>query len=168
MAVLIGMSGEVKGARFEINKDRLVLGRNAGCDIVLQDNSVSSQHCYVGRRGSGYVIHDLNSTNGTRVNAQVVSEAELLPKQVIQIGATEFLFDADPSEIPLPGQAASTQVVVESDQTSSFPPKSFSSVSPFGSRRRENYKLWPIFFGIIGLVVLAGLAYLIFKLYSWM
>ena len=67
MALLIGMSGPVKGQTFALNKDRTILGRNASNDIVVADEAVSSQHCYIARRGDRYVLRDLNSTNGTIV-----------------------------------------------------------------------------------------------------
>ena len=164
MAVLIGISGEIKGARFEITKARMVLGRQSNCDIMLKDNAVSSQHCYIGRRGDRYVLHDLNSTNGTRLNSQRMTEAELIPKQVIQLGSTELMFDAAPSEIPPPAQASSTQIVVDSEPATVVAPKSFSSVSPFGTRRRENRGLWLTIFIVVGLLALAGLVYFLRKL----
>jgi len=164
VAVLIGISGEIKGTRFEITKDRLVLGRHLNCDIILKDNAVSSQHCYIARRGNCYVLHDLNSTNGTRLNSQRVAEVELTPKQVIQLGSTELMFDVSSSEPPPPAQSSSTQVVIDSDPPPVVAPKSFSSVSPFGARQRDNRGLWLTILIVVGLLALAGLVYFLRKL----
>ncbi len=156
MAVLIGRSGEIQGTRFEITKDRVVLGRNATCDIVLKDHTVSSQHCYIARRGDQYLLHDLNSTNGTQVNGQRISEAVLEPQQVVQVGGVELVFETSPSDAPPLEASASTQVVIDSAPATVTTPKSFASVSPFGARRRDNRALWLTLFIIIGLLALVG------------
>ena len=160
MAFLVGLSGEIKGTTFEITKDRIVLGRHANCDIVVNDNAVSSQHCYIARRDKRFVLHDLNSTNGTQLNAQRITESELRPKQIIQIGSTELMFDAPAleSENPSPAVLTNTQVVID-DAPPVAAPKSFSSVSPFGARRRDNRGLWLTMLIAVGLLALAGLVY---------
>ena len=165
MAFLIAMSGELKGQKFEINKERIVLGRHPNCNIIVNDNAVSSQHCYVARRGDRYVLHDLNSTNGTQLNFKRVTEAELQPKQVIQVGATELMFDAPSSEISSSVLASNTQVVID-DAPAIAAPKSFSSVSPFGARRRDNRGLWLVTFIVIGLLALAGLAFFLYAIFK--
>ena len=165
MAFLIGMSGELKGQKFEISKDRLVLGRHPNCNIIVNDGGVSSQHCYIARRGKRYVLHDLNSTNGTQLNFERITEAELAPKQIIQVGSTELMFDAPSSEIPSSVLASNTQVVVD-DAPPITAPKSFSSVSPFGARPRDNRGLWLTAFIIIGLLALAGLAFFLYALFK--
>lgn len=158
------MSGDVKGTRFDIVQDRVVLGRQATCDIVINDAAVSSQHCYIARRGDRYVLHDLNSTNGTQLNFQRIAEAELAPKQLIQLGATELLFDASPSEPAAASPSSNTQVVVDEAPPTVTAPKSFSSVSPFGARRRDHRGLWLTVFIAIGILALAGLVVFLRKL----
>src|SRR5947209_5030345 len=48
--------------------DGAVLGRVARADLVLADPTVSSEHARVSRIGRAWVVTDLGSTNGTRVN----------------------------------------------------------------------------------------------------
>jgi len=158
VAYLVGMSGEIKGTKYELSKERVVLGRNPNCDIILNDGAVSSQHCYIARRGDRYVLHDLNSTNGTQLNFERITEVELAPKQVIQVGATELMFDAPTSEIPSSVLTPVTQVVI--DEAPPVPaPKSFSSVSPFGASRKDNRGLWLAVLIGVGVLALAGLVY---------
>ncbi|MBU4199897.1 MAG: FHA domain-containing protein [Verrucomicrobia bacterium] len=159
------MSGELKGQKFEISKERIVLGRHPNCDIILNDGAASSQHCYVARRGNRYILHDLNSTNGTQLNFQRVTEAELQPKQVIQVGATELMFDAPSSEIPSSVLASNTQVVID-DAPAIAAPKSFSSVSPFGARHLDNRGLWLAAFIVTGLLALTGLAFFLYAMFQ--
>ena len=163
MAFLIGMSGELKGQKFEITQDRLVLGRHPNCNIIVNDGGVSSQHCYIARRGKRYVLHDLNSTNGTQLNFERITEAELAPKQIIQVGSTELMFDAPSSEIPSSVLASNTQVVVD-DAPPITAPKSFSSVSPFGARYKSRKGLWLALVLIFGFIVLIGMVYFCIEL----
>jgi serine phosphatase RsbU (regulator of sigma subunit) len=60
-------------ARFALAEGRTVLGRHPGCDIVLDDASVSRQHAAVTLSADGAVIEDLQSRNGTLVNGQTLT-----------------------------------------------------------------------------------------------
>ncbi|MDO9543072.1 MAG: FHA domain-containing protein [Kiritimatiellia bacterium] len=157
MASLIGMSGSVKGQKFDVNKDRTTIGRAANNDIMVQDEAVSSQHCYISRRGNSFILHDLNSTNGTTLNLQpVLTEATLQNKQVIQVGASELMFEGGPEEGVTSSIQPVTEVVVEKSPVVTAP-KSFSSVSPFGARYKSRKGLWLALVMIFGLIVLIGM-----------
>lgn len=157
MAHLMGMSGSVKGQKFEIHKDRITIGRNQVNDIVLADAAVSSQHCYVIRRGDSYMLHDLNSTNGTLLNFErITGEVELKSKHVIQIGSCEFMFNGDTEENSGASTTSITQVVVDMEKPV-INPTFFESVSPFGARKKSNRNLWLVVFAVIGLAALASL-----------
>lgn len=157
MAYLIGISGSVKGQKFEIRKDRMAIGRNQINDVVLVDEAVSSQHCYVAKRGERYILHDLNSTNGTFLNSErITDEVELKPKQLIQVGACEFMFNGDSEEDGEASMTSMTKVVVDVGRPV-ISPAFFESVSPFGTRRKTNRNLWLVVFVVIGLAALASL-----------
>lgn len=163
MAFLIGMSGSVKGQKFEINKDRTTLGRAPNNDIIVQDEAVSSQHCYISKRGARFILHDLNSTNGTMLNSQpVVGEVALQNKQVIQLGASELIFEGDGAEDLTSSIQPMTEVVVE--KSPSTVPKSFSSVSPFGARNKSRRGLWLGLVLVFGLLALIGMVYFVYIL----
>ncbi len=90
-AVLTLPSGE----RIELHEGHYVLGRHLGSDIVLNDSNVSRQHaefvCAVGE----VMVHDLGSTNGTRVNGVVISGEQLLQHgDVIGFGTATVTFEA--------------------------------------------------------------------------
>lgn len=158
MALLIGMSGPVKGQTFALNKDRTILGRNASNDIVVADEAVSSQHCYIARRGDRYVLRDLNSTNGTMLNLKRVDdEIELAPKQTIQVGSCEFLFDDQADNITSTSVVAPVTQVIVDQARPVINPTFFASVSPFGSRRKSNRLLWRLLLAGIGLAALVSL-----------
>lgn len=163
MAFLIGMTEAIKGQKFEIKRDRTTIGRNQNNNIVLNDGTISSQHCYISHTGDRYILHDLNSTNGTRVNSQLVTEAELSPKQVVQIGALELMFDGESAEFPGMTTIITSKVVINGAPVVATP-KSFLSVSPFGRRHKEDKAFWPVVIVIAGVLALIGLVLFIYKI----
>lgn len=56
-----------------VDRDALVVGRGAECDVQLPDLRVSRQHCRLERRGDQLWIEDLGSRAGTRVNGRTLS-----------------------------------------------------------------------------------------------
>ena len=52
------------------DQERIVIGRGIGADLCIPHQAVSDRHAVIERRGSGYVIIDDGSTNGTRVNGE--------------------------------------------------------------------------------------------------
>ncbi len=164
MAVLIGMSAEVKGKTFNVDRDKVTIGRNSTNLIVIEHPTVSGRHCLITHEGKRYTVTDLGSTNGTRVNSREIKECDLKPKDLLQIGSTEFLFDAEDAEVSEPLPPAQTQVEIAVGPASS--PASFGNMSPFGVRRRNNLLLWYVLIGVIGVLALvaAGIViYLLFK-----
>lgn len=63
---------------FVINKDLIKIGSSAkDNDLVLNSNVISRHHAKITRDGGNYFIEDLNSTNGTTVNGEILSYKEL-------------------------------------------------------------------------------------------
>src|SRR5207248_72932 len=62
------------GRRVSIEGEPVTIGRQAECDVVLDDTNVSRRHAEVRRQGDGYVLVDLGSTNGSKVNGAQVKE----------------------------------------------------------------------------------------------
>lgn len=81
------------GERFPIG-DSFSIGRLPGASLVLNDENVSRSHAVIERIGSAWVLRDLGSTNGTRVNGGFVQESPLNPGDRIVFGATEATFEA--------------------------------------------------------------------------
>jgi hypothetical protein len=55
-------------------KESFTIGRDASCDLVLSDMTVSRAHAGLHRRNGGWLLSDAGSTNGTRVNGWRVTE----------------------------------------------------------------------------------------------
>jgi len=61
---------------------------------VLEDTGVSRRHAELRPGADGWVVSDLGSTNGVRVNGQDIHGARLLhPGDRIELGSTEVVFD---------------------------------------------------------------------------
>jgi len=73
-----------------------VLGRSRQCDVVINDPNVSRRHAEVRREGQGYVVVDLDSTNGITVNDREVKRAALAEGDRLQLGTTGLRFENRP------------------------------------------------------------------------
>ena len=68
-------------------------GRIAGNEIVVPDTKTSRRHAVVQRQGSHFVLLDLGSTNGTRLNdRRVFKPAQLKDGDVIGVGGLRYVF----------------------------------------------------------------------------
>jgi len=82
------------GRRVEIGEQTLSVGRMPECDVALSDSNVSRKHAEIRRQGAGFVVVDLGSTNGTRVNGAQVKERLLNNGDEITVGSTRLRFEA--------------------------------------------------------------------------
>jgi diguanylate cyclase (GGDEF)-like protein len=78
---------------FPLDADELTIGREGGCQIQLEDGSVSRQHCRLVRTADGsFQIEDLGSRNGTFVNGQRLDRSvPLHDGDKIQLSSTTIL-----------------------------------------------------------------------------
>ena len=84
-------SGREAGRAIAVSTGQaLTFGRLKSCDVQLDDESVSRKHCTLHAREDFCVVADLQSANGTFVNDQRVSTAELKPGDTLRIGSTVF------------------------------------------------------------------------------
>lgn len=91
--VLEVTAGPGKGRVFPLSSESATsVGRARANDIALEDEAVSGQHFRVRPEEGGFVLHDLGSTNGTRVNERRVSRHGLQDGDVIRIGDTSLRF----------------------------------------------------------------------------
>lgn len=98
----------------------VTIGRAPENSIPIDDNEASRFHCSIKPDAGGYVVFDLNSTNGTFVNGIQVSGSQVLQSgDVVKVGGTEFTFEARiPEEVvePLTMKAIARLVWEESGQ----------------------------------------------------
>jgi hypothetical protein len=78
-----------------VTGDELTLGRSPHCDCVLSDPTVSRRHAALTRSGDAWLLRDLHSTNGTRLNGWRVTEpVEVAPGDRLTLGAARYRLSA--------------------------------------------------------------------------
>jgi len=78
MPMLVVKEGELSGTDWTLDREVMIIGRGADCDIVLPERPVSRHHARIERRSQGYLLIDLGSKNGTHVNGQEVKRPHFL------------------------------------------------------------------------------------------
>lgn len=80
-------NGPLKGQEYPVTKDILTIGRDAGSDLALNENSVSRHHARVICTGQEVLLEDMGSLNGTAINDNVIHEPTLLvPGDIVRFG----------------------------------------------------------------------------------
>jgi pSer/pThr/pTyr-binding forkhead associated (FHA) protein len=162
MAFIKIVSGDSKGTRVEIDRDEVVLGRAADNVVVLTDASVSGKHCAVIRSGRQFLLRDLGSTNGTRLNGVTITEHQLSPGDAFSAGDVEFSFDGEDVDAYLPvaqPQGEPTMKLPATDAKGQLP-EAFNARSD--GKRAAGIALWVIG----GLVLLGALGAFIYSLFA--
>ncbi|MEM8962995.1 MAG: sigma 54-interacting transcriptional regulator [Acidobacteriota bacterium] len=89
---LVATSGPLEGQTFAITTDSFVIGRQADCQIHLKNNDVSRRHCEIVVEHGAFLLRDLRSRHGTRVNGRPVNEVTLDHSDLVSVGTHSWLF----------------------------------------------------------------------------
>lgn len=89
-----GSIATAAGERVVLGEQVVTIGRLPDCGIPLSDPNASRVHAEIRPSGTGWMVVDLGSTNGTRVNGDRIGERLLRDGDVISIGTTSLRFDA--------------------------------------------------------------------------
>ena len=121
-AWLVHKSGRLAGTRHSLRDDVTRIGRSAENDVIITDAAiVSGHHAEIRKEGTTYHLCDLNSTNGTYLNGQRISEEVLIePPCIIRLGAdgpelSFVLEDAPVVDLNQTILAASAPLVIASE-----------------------------------------------------
>lgn len=163
MAKLSGMSGDFKGQEFPVEQGEITIGRKTDNTISIDHPTISSHHCRILHSGTGCILQDLDSTNGTRVNSRDIKEIALHHKDLIQLGSIEFLFDAP--EIAA-DSARYTDADVEFASGAMTAPQDFATISPFGAPPRERRGTWYFVLAIMAVCSLVTMVLFYFFLFT--
>ena len=123
MASLTVIRGPDRGRRVELTGARTAIGRDANNALQLHDSEASRRHAELERTATGFVVRDLESSNGTVVNGAAVKFVALSTGDQIRIGQTEMVFTGDAAAAPadlsrrirlLEGESADNSAIVSS------------------------------------------------------
>ncbi len=87
--LVLSLNGAVQG-EFELNKERVTLGRKPENDIQVDNLAVSGKHALIITILDDSFLEDLGSTNGTYVNGKLVKKHALKDGDIIAIGKHEL------------------------------------------------------------------------------
>ncbi len=167
MAKLIVISGEMKDRVFEFTDEKISVGRLPENKIQLDDHAVSSYHAEFTLKGEDYVLRDLNSTNGTRVNGQRIVETRLSHGDMIHFGHFQLQYLSSQKNAPQPLPLVKKKTV---DLTASVlgkikTPAAFGSSSPFlRGKKNLSKKVLQFILFIISLLAVSVLVLAISKI----
>ena len=94
MTAILKMLGSGDGAEFALGATPVTLGRDAACEIVLDDPSVSKRHAQILLVDGEFILRDQNSHNGTFVGDERITHKVLNSGDIVAIGPYKMLFVA--------------------------------------------------------------------------
>ena len=177
MAKLVILTQGLTGRAHELNVDRTTIGRVEDNLFQIAEASISSHHCEVLLRGRDVVIKDLNSTNGTFINGEQITESVLKPGQTLRLGQVELKLETGtsasapataPAPSPVKKQAEATMVIPRGVSLSELEgvgrPPGFDTSKEFSKKRnRAGIYFW-IAAGVVVVVIVALLLYALSKI----
>ncbi|MEO7111739.1 MAG: sigma 54-interacting transcriptional regulator [Polyangiaceae bacterium] len=88
-----GLVRKSDGTTLPVDVDPVVIGRDSGAQVVIDDPEVSALHCELRAVSEGILVKDLGSTNGTYVGTLRVQEAAVTTTTEITIGSTKLVLE---------------------------------------------------------------------------
>lgn len=184
MAKLVVLSGGLTGKSHDVKVDKTTIGRLEDNTFQIADPSVSSHHCEIFMRGDDVVVQDLNSTNGSYINGEKITEAVLKPGQTLRLGQVELRLDTGtgpaapvPGTPPPPATASSkkplehTMVMprgVSLDELEQGPRASgFDTTSKaFSKKSNQTNRMFLIVGIVVGVIVILGIVIVVLNIQS--
>ncbi len=167
MSKLHILSGVLEGKIYDLVEDRVTIGRAMDNMIRLEDGTVSHHHAMLLVDGTDYKVRDLNSTNGSRVNGMRIIETRLNHGDQLRLGSVEMRYEGDTKKASQPLPPSQSGVDLTNLGQHSGQPPTFSSVSPFGRKKKNGPGIWlwiVLGLGIAAVVAVVVVWYLLTKL----
>jgi pSer/pThr/pTyr-binding forkhead associated (FHA) protein len=95
MAKLVLLSAGMTGRTHDLKGEKTTVGRVEDNSFQIAEPSVSSHHAELLLRGSDVIVRDLNSTNGTFINGEKITESTIKPGQILRLGQIEMRLETD-------------------------------------------------------------------------
>lgn len=142
-------------ATHELTEERITIGRGPDNTLQIDDPSVSSRHAQLLLIDGRYQLKDLDSTNGTRVNSEAVTDTFLRVGDRLRFGKVEARFESDAT--------GNAQPLPEADEIEARPaetsekPADFANASPFPNRPKEKDQMATAILAAAAVAILAFL-----------
>ena len=163
MPRLVVLSEGLTGRSHELKAETTTIGRTEENTFQIPDASVSSHHCEVILRGSEVIIRDQNSTNGTFINGQQITESVLKPSQILRLGQVEVRLEGEQAATSQKKQLLDhTQVVPQGIKMDELGQVARAGGPGFEKKNNTGTKIFIIVAIGVGILVVGGLAYVLF------
>ena len=163
MPRLVVLSEGLTGRSHELKAEKTTVGRVEENAFQIPDSSVSSRHCEILLQGNDVVIRDLNSTNGTFINGQQITEATLKPSQILRLGQVEVRLESDqPPSAQKKMTLDHTQVVPQGIKMDELGQIAKSGSRGFEKKSNTGTKIFIIVAVVAGVGIVAALAWVLF------
>ena len=182
MAKLVILNQGMIGRTFDLIAERTTVGRVEDNTFQIADPSISSRHAEIFLRGAEIVIKDSNSTNGSFIDGEKITEAVFKPGQVLRFGQVEIkIDDGKPlaATIPAPPPAAvsskqakentmapreNTMVIprgvsLEQLERGAGVPQGFDTSATFSKKTNKTNKYFVVIGILVGLVIIGLIIY---------
>lgn len=171
MPKLVVLSEGLTGRSHELKVDKTTVGRLEDNSFQISEQSVSSHHCEVLLKGNDVIVKDLDSTNGTYINGEKISEKVLKAGQILRLGNVEARLETDGASASAPGSAAAAAEKKKQDRNTSVIPRGvklnefeqgaagvkFEKNSPFAKKSNKINMIFLAVGVVLGLAIIAFL-----------
>ena len=166
MAKLVVLSEGFTGRSHDLTTDRTTIGRVEDNTFQIAEASVSSHHCEVLLKDGQVRIKDLNSTNGTFIDGNQITEGVLKPGQLLRLGKVELKLEGETPGDSKKGPPDATVVMPKGVSLGELGkgPITSGGVPPakgFAKKDNRSNRLFIIVAGIVLLVILGIIIYLV-------
>jgi hypothetical protein len=165
MPRLVAQSPEFTGNTYDLSGPEITVGRVADNKIQIEHASVSGHHAVFKLDSLDYIIKDLDSTNGTRINGERISEQKLRRNDILRLGNIELLYDSEhaPPGQPMPSPSERVNLA---ECTSHGRPAGFANASPVVKRTRGSIdKKWKMILTLLSVLAVAGVGYFVWTVF---
>src|SRR5277367_1505428 len=162
MPRLVAQSPEFEGKTFDLSGPEVPVGRVADNKIQIEHASVSGHHAVFKLDQLDYTIKDLDSTNGTRINGERITQQKLRRNDILRLGNIEMLYDSEhaPPGQPMPQPSARVNLA---ECASHGRPPHFANASPVGKPVKGRLeKKWTYAITLSVLLALCGVGYFLY------
>src|SRR5277367_6495433 len=152
MPRLVAQSPEFSGKSFDLSGAEITVGRVADNKIQVEHASVSGHHAMLRLEALDYVIKDLDSTNGTRINGERITEQKLRRNDILRLGNIELVYDSEhaPPGQPMPSPSARINLA---ECSSHGRPADFVNASPIVKRVKGSVDtMWKLLLTVVTLL----------------
>src|SRR5580698_10617111 len=165
MPRLVAQSPEFEGKVFDLTGGELTVGRVPDNKIQIEHASVSGHHAVFKLDALDYVIKDLDSTNGTRINGERITQQKLRRNDILRLGNIELLYDSEhqPPGQPMPNPSERVNLV---ECATHGRPPDFANASPIAKRQRgAPPKMWTLAISILSVLAVAAIGYFVWVVF---